>query len=85
LRVLLLAFQVGDQGVGSLHSEEDGCTATNARVTTSDDSLASLELAGRLVELGTTIPGGNMVVDGLRVKVRLLAGERLVLDLGLPA
>jgi hypothetical protein len=38
-----------------------------------------------LVELGATIPGGNMVVDRLRVEIRLFAGERLVLNLGLPA
>jgi hypothetical protein len=85
LRILLLFLQVRNQHVGALHGEENGSAATDARVTAGDDGLAALELAGGLIELGSAIPGGNLIVEGLRLEVGLTAREWLVLDLWLPA
>lgn len=85
LCVLLLVLQVRDQYIGTLHGEENGRAAADARVTSGDDSLAALELAGGLVELGSAIPGRNLIVERLRLEIGLTARERLVLDLGLPA
>lgn len=86
LSVALFVGKVGNQAVGALHGEEDRGRAADTRVSSGDDGLLALELAGRLVELVTAIFGGDLVVDGLlALELGLDTWRGLTLGVDLPA
>lgn len=82
LCVLLLNLKVGDQAVGALHGVQDGNGATDTGVTSGDDGLLALELAGGLVLLETTIAVGEVLVDGIRTLHVTLKTRRLLVSDG---
>lgn len=82
LCVLLLDLEVGDQAVGALHGVQDGNGATNAGVTSGDNSFLALELAGGLVLLESTIAVGEVLVDGVRALHVALKTRRLLVSDG---
>ena len=85
LGVLLLLRQVRDQSLGALHGEEDGCRLADSTVSTCDDRLLAIELAGCLVDLVAAIFGGESFGCWLLRKVGFEAGSVLVADRGLVA
>jgi hypothetical protein len=82
LCVLLLDLEVGNQAVGALHGVQDGDGATDTGVTSGDDGLLALKLAGSLVFLETTIAGGKVLVDGVRSLHLTLKTWRLLVSDG---
>lgn len=82
LCILLLDLEIGDQAVGTLHGVQDGNGATNTGVTSGDDGLLALELAGGLVLLETTIAVGEVLVDGVRTLHVTLKARRLLVSDG---
>ena len=62
LSVLLFNVQVGNQAVCSFHGEQDSNGTADARITTSDDGLFALELAGSLVYLIAAIFSGEVLI-----------------------
>jgi hypothetical protein len=82
LCVLLLDLEVGEQAVSALHGVQDGDGATNTGVTSGNDGLLALELAGGLVLLETTIAGGKVLVDGVRSLHLTLKTRRLLVSDG---
>lgn len=85
LGILLLVRQVSDEGVGALQGKQNCSRASNARVTSSDESLLALQLAGSPVVLETTLVVGQLVIDGLDGQIALFAGETLICGLWQPA
>lgn len=78
----LLDLEVGDQAVGALHGVQDGNSTANAGVSSGDDGLHALELAGGLVLLETAITGGKVLVDSIRTLHVALKTRRLLVSDG---
>lgn len=82
LRILLLDFEVGDQAVGALHGEENSNGTANTGVTSSDNSLLALKLAGSLVKLEAAIFGREVLVHRFRALLLALETRRLLMGDG---
>jgi hypothetical protein len=82
LCVGLLDLEVGDQAVSALHGVQDGNSTTNTGVSSGDDGLHALELAGGLVLLETAVAGGKVLVDSIRTLHVALKTRRLLVSDG---
>lgn len=81
LGICLLLGQVCNDAISSLHSVHDRYGSANAGVSSRDDGLFALELAGSFVGLISAVFRGNFRIHRIRaLHVALLARLGLVLD-----
>jgi hypothetical protein len=82
LSILLLDLEVSDQAVGAFHGKENSNGAANTGVTSGNDGLLALKLAGSLVKLEAAIFGREVLVDGFRALLLTLETGRLLVGDG---
>ncbi len=78
LSILLLLWQVNNGRLSTLHGIKDGGSTSNTRVSTSDQRLASCELAGSTVWHVASLWCWDHVVDGLLWHLSLLSWDGLL-------
>src|SRR5690554_3350249 len=80
LRIVLLGGQIRNSDLRTLHGEQDGYSAPDARVAAGDERLLASELAGCFVDLVAVVFAGEMDLLGLGLHVPLQAGVLLLSD-----